>query len=133
MIRLPDTRNLAALREAKAVPANYDGTEYAASVRLLARKVEQSGSSITLVVLPFNKQYYKRLGLDADLMQARREWATAPLMGPRTRVLRPVFGPQDYYDSIHYTDAGRAKLAAFLCDHVWQQTPGPQGDPRASD
>lgn len=119
---VPPERLHAELRRQKTVSELQAARDefYAASLALLAENFRQTGARLTLFDLPLHDRFYERLGLDPVRIEARRRALTDEILGsvPRLRIERAAFQAGEYYDSIHYVDAGRRRLAGEICDRL---------------
>ena len=114
---VPAFAEIAALRARKDLPEDLSNSVYGAAVRALAENataILPPGSRLDVVILPLHRKFYERLGLNAGALE-RRRLTTLQKYSLNVRVAEPMNDPQLFEDSIHYTDAGRARLARYLC------------------
>ncbi|MEQ9364898.1 MAG: hypothetical protein RIF32_11675 [Leptospirales bacterium] len=112
---VPPPGRIAEVRNRKNYPEGFAGTVYGRSIQLLARarRALPDGSKVELILLPLHHRYYRALGLDGRTLERRRRDFVHEYF-PEASYADWMADPELHSDSVHYTDAGRARLAKHI-------------------
>ncbi len=121
---IPPAPTTTVFKKEKEIYSRGEITPFEVSLQLLSKESRKlaPGSRIDLLLLPINVKYFSKLGVDPLRLEKER-LRIARLQAGRSPVIqiKNLHYPQaerDFYDSIHWSDSGRNRLAKKICEAV---------------
>jgi len=106
------------LSEGRRIAADLSSAWYGEALGLLANELRNRPKiHMRILIMPVNRIFYRRIGLNPAeeethcILETKRILAGS---GARVRFLESLAEPGLFYDSIHFTDEGRRRLAGEI-------------------
>lgn len=115
---VPKNNGISEFRARKSLSASLPESVYGRSVAILAQAAKlwlPAGSRLDYILLPIQRKYYDQLGLNGRALDQRRLTFVREYF-PEAAFAESMKTADLFYDSIHYTDEGRGRLAAKICE-----------------